>query len=114
MGLFSRLLGLLAVGNAETRLQKGLELAKAGKPDAAIKIYDELLEAAKDDDLRARILLNRALAYHAMSDEGQAEHDLKSVLACHQASEDVRATAREKLARVQKKMLRTSDRTNRT
>jgi tetratricopeptide (TPR) repeat protein len=73
-------------GSPEARLKAGLDLAKAGKPDAAIKVYDELLEAAKDDDLRARILLNRALAYHAMSDEGQAEQVLKLVIACHQAS----------------------------
>jgi tetratricopeptide (TPR) repeat protein len=114
MGIFARLLILFGSGSLEARLKQGLDLAKAGKPDAAIKVYDELLERAKDDDLRARILFNRALAYHAMSDEGQAEHDLKLVIACNQASEGVRSTAREKLARVQKKMLRTSDRTNRS
>jgi tetratricopeptide (TPR) repeat protein len=113
MGMFSTILSLFSSRGPEARLQHGLELAKAGKPEKAIKVYDELLESAKDDDLRARTLLNRALAYHAMSDESQAEQDLKLVIACHQASEGVRATAREKLARVQKKMLRTSDRTNR-
>ena len=113
MGLLSRILGLFAGDNAEGQLNKGLELARAGKPDAAIRIYDGLLEAATDADLRARVLLNRALAYHAMSDDAQAEHDLKLVLASHQATENVRATAREKLARVQKRMLRTSDRANR-
>jgi tetratricopeptide (TPR) repeat protein len=114
MGFFSRILAVLTSGNAESQLKKGLELAKNGRPDAAIRIYDALLETAVGDDLRARILLNRALAYHAMSDDAQAEHDLKSVLACHQATETVRATAREKLARVQKRMLRTSDRANRS
>jgi hypothetical protein len=111
--MFSRILSFFGGVNPERRLKHGLELAKAGKPDAAIKVYDELLEGAKDDDLRARVLLNRALAFHAMSDEGRAEHDLKLVIACHQASEGVRSTAREKLSRVQKKMLRTSDRANR-
>lgn len=114
MGMFSGILSLFGSRSPETRLKQGLDLAKSGKPEQAIKIYDELLESAKDDDLRARILLNRALAYHAMSDESQAEQDFKLVIACHQASEGVRTTAREKLARVQKKMLRTSDRANRT
>ena len=113
MGLFSRILALFAGGDAESQLKKGLNLAKVGKPELAIKLYDGLLETAKDDDLRARVLLNRALAYHALSDDAQAEQDLKLVLACHQATENVRATAREKLARVQKRMLRTSDRANR-
>ncbi len=113
MGLFSRILGLFGGDNAEAQLKKGLDLAKAGKPDAAISLYDGLLEAATDADFRARVLLNRALAYHAMSDDAQAEQDLKLVLASHQATESVRAAAREKLARVQKRMLRTSDRTNR-
>jgi tetratricopeptide (TPR) repeat protein len=114
MGIFSGILSLFNSASPEARLKHGLDLAKAGKPEMAIKVYDELLESAKDDDLRARILLNRALAYHAMSDESQAEQDLKLVIAIHQASEGVRAIAREKLARFQKAMLRTSDRTNRS
>ena len=111
MGLFSGILDAFTGGGSEARLKKGLELAKAGRPDAAIKIYDGLLEAAPNDDFRARVLLNRALAFHALSDDSQAENDLRVVIASNQVSEAVRVTAREKLARVQKRMLRGRSRT---
>ena len=111
MGLFANLAGLFSGGSHEFRLKKALELAKGGKPEAAIEIYDDLLARSTDEDLKARAMLNRALAYSALSDDGQAERDLKSVLANNQSSEAVKPTAREKLARVQKRMLRSQDRT---
>jgi hypothetical protein len=55
-------------------------------------------------------MLNRALAFSALSDDGHAERDLKSILANNQSPEAVKATAREKLTRVQKRMLRTQER----
>jgi hypothetical protein len=110
MGLVNRLMALFSGGSEESRLKKGLDLAKAGKPESAIAVYDALLASSQDDDLKARTMLNRALAFSALSDDGQAERDLKSLLASNQCPEAVKTTAREKLGRVQKRMLRTSDR----
>ena len=109
MGLVNRLVALFS-GSEEKRLKQGMDLAKVGKPDAAICIYDAILANSKDNDLRARTLLNRALAYSALSDDGQAERDLRSLLANNQCPELVKTTAREKLARIQKRMLRVTDR----
>jgi hypothetical protein len=112
MGILSRLLALFSGGSDESRLKKGIEEAKAGRPEIAIEMYDALLAKSSDVELRSQTLLNRALAYSALSDDGQAERDLKLVLSTQQASDGVKSTAREKLARVQKRMLRTQDRSN--
>ena len=66
MGLVNRLMGLFSGGSEESRLKKGMDLAKAGKPESAIAVYDALLASTKDDDLKARTLLNRALSFSAL------------------------------------------------
>ena len=109
----------------------------AGKPRGAIVVIQEIFGVnshiksvadgfAKDGYVAIapamfdRVQKNFDVGYSPPSNafdderESQAEQDLKLVIAFHQASEGVRAIAREKLARFQKAMLRTSDRTNRS
>jgi tetratricopeptide (TPR) repeat protein len=110
MGVLRQFLSLFSGGTDGDRLKKGIDEAKAGRPEAAIVIYDRLVASSADADLRAQALFNRALAYSALGDDIQSENDLRSVMALNQASESVRNAAREKMARVQARVRRTQNR----
>ena len=99
MGLLSSLFG----GSEDSRLLKALELAKAGKPEKAIEIYNALLAKSTSGTVKARALFNRALAHSAMKNDDQALKDLQEVLVSPNLPENVQTAARAQLARVRKR-----------
>lgn len=103
MGILSTLTGLFTGGSEDSRLLKGMDLAKAGKPEKAIEIYNALLAKSSSDTVKARALFNRALAHSAMKNDEQAIKDLQAVLASSNLPENVQSAARSQLARVRKR-----------
>jgi tetratricopeptide (TPR) repeat protein len=97
------LLSSLFAGNEDSRLLKALELAKSGKPEQAIEIYNALLAKSTSDTVKARALFNRALSHSAMKNDEQAIKDLQGVLASPNLPENVQSAARTQLARVRKR-----------
>ncbi len=105
MGFFDRLTNIFSSsGRGESALLKGVEHAKAGRPQEAVKVYDALLQDAETAAItRARALFNRALAHSALKNDSQAIADLKAVLALPNLPENVQSAARTQLARVSKR-----------
>jgi len=100
MGFFTSLFG---GGSEDSRLLKGVDLAKAGQPEKAIEIYNALIAKSSSDTVRARAKFNRALAHSAMKNDDLALKDLQEVLASPQLPENVQQAARSQLARVKKR-----------
>ena len=103
MGFLSSLTGLFSGGSEDSRLAKGMNLAKAGKPEQAIAIYDALLATSSSDTVKARAKFNRALAYSSMKKDELAAKDLQDVLGMPNLPENVQTAARSQLARVRKR-----------
>ena len=103
MGLLSSLTNLFNGGSEDSRLIKGMDLAKAGQPEKAIDIYNALMAKSSSDIIRARALFNRALAHSALKNDEQAIKDLQEVLVCQNLPENVQAAARSQMARVRKR-----------
>ena len=104
MGLLSSLTNLFSGGSEDSRLLKGMDLAKAGQPEKAIDIYNALMAKTTSDTIRARALFNRALAHSAMKNDELAIKDLQEVLAGAHLPENVQAAARSQMARVRKRV----------
>jgi tetratricopeptide (TPR) repeat protein len=91
-------------GRNEAALHRGVQLAQAKQPEAALKIYDGLINSPSTDaELRAQALFNRALAYSMLKKDPLAIKDLTEVLAMPRLSENVRDAARSQLSRVKKR-----------
>jgi len=91
-------------GRDEAALHRGVQLAQSKKPEAALKIYNELITSpATDAELRAQAMFNRALAYSMLKKDSLAVKDLTEVLAMPRLSENVRDAARSQLTRVNKR-----------
>ena len=99
MGILSSFFG----GSEDSRLLKALELAKSGRPEKAIEIYDALLAKSSSDTVKARALFNRALAHSATKNDDLALKDLQTVLGMPNLPENVQTAARSQLARVRKR-----------
>src|SRR5687767_1338571 len=105
MGLFQRFANLFSQkGRDDELLLKGMEHAKAGRPQRAVEIYDTLVKSkSSSDTLRARALFNRALAHSSLKNDLQAIADLNEVLTLPNVPENVRNSARDQLKRVHKR-----------
>jgi tetratricopeptide (TPR) repeat protein len=103
MGFLSSLTGLFTGGSEDSRLIKGMDLAKAGKPEKAIEIYNALMTNSSSDTIKARAKFNRALAHSAMKNDELALKDLQEVLSMPNLPENVQSAARSQLARVRKR-----------
>lgn len=99
MSFLSSLFG----GSEDSRMLKALELAKSGKPEKALEIYNALLKNSKSDTVKARAMFNRALAHSAMSNDDAALKDLQDTLNLPNLPENVQTAARAQLARVKKR-----------
>lgn len=103
MGFLTSLTSIFTGGSEDSRLLRGVELAKGGKPEKAIEIYNTLLAKTSSDTVRARALFNRALAHSAMKNDELAIKDLQEVLTSSNLPENVQSAARSQLARVRKR-----------
>ncbi len=105
MGFLSRLANLFTKrGRNDELLNSGMEHAKAGRPQQAIKIYDTLVKSKlSSDTVRARALFNRALAHSSLKNDVQAIADLNEVLTLPHVPENVRNSAQDQLKRVRKR-----------
>jgi tetratricopeptide (TPR) repeat protein len=105
MGILSRLAHVFnKTGRDDALLLKGIEHAKAGRPQEAVQVYDTLIKASSSSDtVRARALFNRALAYSSLKNDSQAIADLNEVLSLPNIPENVRSSARDQLNRVRKR-----------
>jgi hypothetical protein len=103
MGLFSSITSLFTSGGDDARLLKAMELAKGGKAEQALEIYNSILAKSSDDTVRSRALFNRALAHSSMKNDDLATKDLQDVLANPKTPENVQTAARSQLARVKKR-----------
>ena len=105
MSFFSRLANLFTKhGRNDELLLKGMEHAKAGRPQQAIEIYDTLVKSKlSSDTVRARALFNRALAYSSLKNDSQAIADLNELLTLPRVPENVQNSARDQLKRVRKR-----------
>jgi hypothetical protein len=99
MSFLSSLFG----GSEDSRLLKALELAKSGKPEKAIEIYNALLAKSSNPTVKARAMFNRALAHSSMKNDDAAVRDLQEVLLMPNLPENVQTAARSQLARVRKR-----------
>jgi hypothetical protein len=99
MGFLSSIFG----GSEDSRLLKALELAKSGKPEKAVDIYNTLLAKSTSDTVRARAMFNRALAHSAMQNDDAAIKDLQETLNMPNLPDNVQTAARSQLARVRKR-----------
>ena len=105
MGFFSRLANQFSKGGRDDEsLQKAMDHAKAGRPQQAIEIYNQLVKAkSSGDTVRARALFNRALAYSSLKKDAQAIADLNELLKLPNVPNNVRDSARDQLKRVNKR-----------
>lgn len=99
MGLLSSLFG----GSEDSRLLKALDLAKSGKPEKALEIYNALLAKSTNVTVKARAMFNRALAHSAMQNDDAAIKDLQDTLSLPNLPDNVQTAARSQLARVRKR-----------
>lgn len=114
MSFFDRITGLFTKGGREEALlMKGLEHAKAGRPEEALAIYNDLLTSpAIGTSVRARALFNRALAYSSLDNDDKALTDLQAVLALPNLQDNVQSAARSQMARVRQRSERERERNN--
>jgi hypothetical protein len=102
MSFLSRLTSLFG-GSEDARLQQGMDHAKAGRPEKALEIYNNLLQKTSSDVVRARTLFNRALVHSSLKNDDLAVKDLQDALASPNLPENVQSAARSQLARVKKR-----------
>jgi tetratricopeptide (TPR) repeat protein len=92
---------------ANSLYRRGMARAKAGRHEAAIDDYTEVIDLTNvDPNIKATALYNRALVYSALSKTPAAIIDLQQILAMDAVSETVKTEARRKVLR----MGRSSDR----
>src|SRR5688500_1620814 len=105
MKYLSRLTNLFSRrGRDDESLLGGLKHAKAGRYNEAIEAYNSLIKAkSSTDSVRARALFNRALAHSAQKHDTLAVADLKEILLLPNVPDNVRASARSQLMRVNKR-----------
>jgi tetratricopeptide (TPR) repeat protein len=98
MGLFDWLGG----GNKAMALyKKGMEKAKKRDHAGAIQDYTAAIDQPHaSSEVLAMTRYNRALVYAAMGDNVKAEADLNEVLAAPEQHANIKAMAKQKLARM--------------
>jgi hypothetical protein len=105
MSVFQRIMGMFTRnGRDEATLRRGIRLAQSKKPDAAVEIYDRLINThGTSEEVRTQAMFNRALAHSMLKHDDQAITDLNSLLAQPRLAENIREAARSQLIRVKKR-----------
>jgi hypothetical protein len=105
MSVWQQLTGMFTrQGRDEAALRRGLRLAQAKQADAALAIYNRLIDdSATSDEVRSQAVFNRALAHSMLKRDDLAVADLNALLAQPRLAENVREAARSQLARVKKR-----------
>ncbi len=95
-------------GRAMSRYREGMESANQEDNPAAIDHYTFVINARSTPaDIRAMAMYNRALVYSAMGDQERAKTDLAGLLALPSTPANIKLSAKQKLARMSTKALRT-------
>lgn len=93
-------------GKATTLYKRGMKHAKDRKYHEAIADYNAVMEMPKAPaELIAMALFNRALSYSSIRDYDKAKEDLNKVLKLVNLPADVRDAAKQKLERMEKRLI---------
>ena len=94
-------------GKAMSQYKRGMAKAKRNDHPGALLHYTSAIGMpGTPADLLAMILYNRALVYVAAGDESKGAADLEAVLAMSDSTGNVKAMARQKLARMESRASR--------
>lgn len=102
MNLFNWITGYFSShGKAMSLYKRGMAKAKKHDHRGALDDYTTMIGMqGPPTDLLAMVLYNRALVYVAAGDDHRGVADLDAVLAMHESLVNVKAMARQKLARM--------------